>query len=61
MFFEVEESSKITAGKLCKYLEEHGILVMQESSSMYVLPHKKQLRVMNSFVISPSLFVLFQL
>ncbi|XP_059435943.1 low-specificity L-threonine aldolase 1-like [Corylus avellana] len=33
IFFEVEESSKITAEKLCKYLEEHGILVMQESLS----------------------------
>ncbi|XP_059435941.1 low-specificity L-threonine aldolase 1-like [Corylus avellana] len=34
IFFEVEESSKITAEKLCKYLEEHGILVLQESSSI---------------------------
>ncbi|KAE8009939.1 hypothetical protein FH972_006344 [Carpinus fangiana] len=34
IFFEVEESSTITAGKLCEYLEEHGVLVLQESSSI---------------------------
>ncbi|KAG7970242.1 hypothetical protein I3843_07G072600 [Carya illinoinensis] len=30
IFFDIEESTKFTAEKLCKYLEEHGILVMQE-------------------------------
>jgi hypothetical protein len=49
IYFEIEESSKFIAEKLCKYLEEHGILVMSESSSRFVLSHKKQLRFMNSF------------
>lgn len=58
IFFDIDESSKLTAEELCNYLEEHGIHVMQESSSRSVLPHKKHLRVMNPFVISLSLFVL---
>lgn len=33
VYVDIEESSKLTAEKLCKYLEEHGILVMQESPS----------------------------
>ncbi|KAH8480992.1 hypothetical protein Peur_062218 [Populus x canadensis] len=31
IFFDVVEGAKITAEKLCKNLEQHGILVMQES------------------------------
>ncbi|KAF9661122.1 hypothetical protein SADUNF_Sadunf19G0034900 [Salix dunnii] len=31
IFFKVEEGAKLTAEKLCKNLEQHGILVMQES------------------------------
>ncbi|XP_041018825.1 probable low-specificity L-threonine aldolase 1 [Juglans microcarpa x Juglans regia] len=30
IYFDIEESSKFTAEKMCEYLEEHGILVMQE-------------------------------
>jgi len=33
MYFDIEESSKFTAEKLCKFLEERGILLMAESSS----------------------------
>ncbi|KAI9110571.1 hypothetical protein K1719_018437 [Acacia pycnantha] len=33
IFIDIEESSSITAGKLCKDLEQRGILVMRESSS----------------------------
>ncbi|XP_062143733.1 low-specificity L-threonine aldolase 1 [Alnus glutinosa] len=33
IYFEIDESSKLTAEELCNYLEEHGIRVMQESSS----------------------------
>ncbi|KAG2696758.1 hypothetical protein I3760_07G074200 [Carya illinoinensis] len=42
IFFDIEESSKFTAEKLCKYLEEHGILVMQEGplSIRIVLHHQ---------------------
>lgn len=31
IFFDVVEGAKITAEKLCKNLEQHGILIMQES------------------------------
>jgi hypothetical protein len=41
LYFDIEESSKTTAGKLCKYMEKYGILLMSESSSRSVLPHKK--------------------
>ncbi|KAF5441912.1 hypothetical protein F2P56_024427 [Juglans regia] len=30
IYFDIDESSKFTAEKLCEYLEEHGILVTQE-------------------------------
>jgi threonine aldolase len=33
LYFDIEESSKTTAGKLCKYMEKYGILLMSESSS----------------------------
>ncbi|XP_038877081.1 probable low-specificity L-threonine aldolase 1 isoform X2 [Benincasa hispida] len=33
IFFEIEEDSHISPKLLCKSLEEHGILLMQESSS----------------------------
>ncbi|XP_054811033.1 low-specificity L-threonine aldolase 1 [Prosopis cineraria] len=33
IFIDIEESLRITAGKLCKDLEQRGILVMLESSS----------------------------
>lgn len=33
IFIDIEEGSKMTAEKLCKNLEEHGIVVMRESSS----------------------------
>ncbi|KAL6977002.1 putative low-specificity L-threonine aldolase 1 [Sarracenia purpurea var. burkii] len=33
VYFEVIEGANITVEKFCKYLEEHGILVMPESSS----------------------------
>ncbi|XP_022966504.1 probable low-specificity L-threonine aldolase 1 [Cucurbita maxima] len=33
IFLEIEQDSKISAESLCKNLEEHGILLMQESSS----------------------------
>ncbi|KAK9291791.1 hypothetical protein L1049_019741 [Liquidambar formosana] len=33
VYFDIVEGSNITAEKLCKNLEEHGILVMPESSS----------------------------
>ncbi|KAJ9682475.1 hypothetical protein PVL29_018404 [Vitis rotundifolia] len=33
VYFEIVEGSNITAEKLCKYLQEHGVLIMPESSS----------------------------
>ncbi|XP_059598792.1 probable low-specificity L-threonine aldolase 2 isoform X1 [Vitis vinifera] len=33
VYFEIVEGSNITAEKLCKYLQEHGVLMMPESSS----------------------------
>ncbi|KAJ6422744.1 hypothetical protein OIU84_027669 [Salix udensis] len=40
IFFKVLEGAKLTAEKLCKNLEQHGILVMQESpTSIRVVIH----------------------
>ncbi|KAB5512053.1 hypothetical protein DKX38_029081 [Salix brachista] len=40
IFFNVVEGAKLTAEKLCKNLEQHGILVMQESpTSIRVVIH----------------------
>ncbi|KAJ6349328.1 hypothetical protein OIU77_006837 [Salix suchowensis] len=40
IFFKVVEGAKLTAEKLCKNLEQHGILVMQESlTSIRVVIH----------------------
>lgn len=40
VFIDIEESSKMTAERLCKYLEQHGVFVMEESSSRFVLSFK---------------------
>ncbi|KAL2563213.1 hypothetical protein AAZV13_20G182200 [Glycine max] len=40
VFIDIEEGTKTRAEKICKYMEERGILVMQESSSrMRVVLH----------------------
>lgn len=37
VYFDIVEGSNITEAKLCKYLEEHGVLVMPESSVRFRL------------------------
>nr|CAN82414.1 hypothetical protein VITISV_039151 [Vitis vinifera] len=37
VYFEIVEGSNITAEKLCKYLQEHGVLMMPESSSRIMI------------------------
>ncbi|RXH82481.1 hypothetical protein DVH24_036822 [Malus domestica] len=40
LYIHVEEGSNVTTEKLVKNLEEHGVLMMQESSSRIVIHHQ---------------------
>ena len=55
MFIDIEESSKMTAEKLCKILEQHGVYVMKESSSRSKHQYKHSLACKETYFCVRSL------